>query len=192
MVHPLNSQKVPFAFPQNAEPLLRRARKVLHLQPPLKESYGEALTGKRGAIASALLSPKRSVLILGGSGGGRSSPDAVAPSITGEVVIRDFMVSLQMPKFTLPQSSELNGSPSKNGDDEGSSPLRHGRQTSFGASTPQRSFNGEKRESFFVLAMEFDVPLSGMPPNSPYMVGSLMRDVNFTINMKLTSSHLLL
>lgn len=188
VVHPLNSHKIPFAFPLNAEPLLRRARKVLHLQPPLKESYSEVLTSSRGPIASALMSPKRSALILGGSGGGRASPDAVGPSITGEVVIRDFMVSLQMPKFTLPPSPQLNGSPSRLDDEEGSSPFRNSRQTSFGAATSHRPLHGEreKRDSFFVVAMELDVPLSGMPPNSPYMVSSLTYDTKSSIIFELT------
>ncbi|KAG8856567.1 hypothetical protein FRB96_006327 [Tulasnella sp. 330] len=190
VVHPLNSQKVPFAFPQTTEHLLRRARKVLHLQLPLKESYGDAITNSQGPIASALMSPKRSALILGGSGGGRASPDAVGSSTTGEVVVRDFMVSLQMPKFILPSSPRLNGSPNRYGDDEGSSPFRNSRQTSFGVSTPYRPLNGEgeRRDSFFIVTMELGVPLSGIPPNSPYMfILPLPRCLSNTIRLRMPS-----
>ncbi|KAG9022210.1 hypothetical protein FRB95_000567 [Tulasnella sp. JGI-2019a] len=102
-----------------------------------------------------------------------------------------------MPKFILPPSSQSYGS-TRYGDDDGTSPFRTGRQTSFGASasSPRSTANltgeREKRELFFVIAMELDVPLSGIPPNSPYMfILPLPRCLNNSIRLRMpTDSNL--
>lgn len=103
-------------------------------------------------LQAALVSPRRAYKSIAGGG---SSDYA-----TGEILVRDFKFSLQMPRLILGYDAE---------NDPGT-PSRQGRTSSFGIS---QRLNTEKREAYYMIAMTLDVPLSGLPPDSPYMVRHL-------------------
>lgn len=149
LVHPLDSNSVPYNFSSSSSPLLHNAARALNLPPRSAESFYTAFGIPNGSVSTS--SPSSRTLNAEANG---ESVTPVDPHYTGHILVSNYAISYVLPKSFLTRNRST-------------ADVDTGSQSSFRS---RRGSVGERNAIQFMAVIDMWIPYVSKPPRSPYLV----------------------